>query len=62
MSRSRPFVLAAPASALLTAILAAPGCVTEEVSRTPGRFILPETAEAGGDATAYSPIRRLTMN
>ena len=56
MIRSRPFAIAVSASSLLTAILTAPGCVTEEVSRTPGRFILPETPEAGGDATAVSDL------
>ena len=56
MSRSRPFVLAASTSALFAAILAAPGCVTEEVSRTPGRFILPEATEVGGETMAYSDL------
>lgn len=52
MTRVRPVLIAA----LAAAILAAPGCVTEEVSRTPGRFILPEVADGAGDPSAPTDL------
>lgn len=52
MTRRRPLM----AATLVAAALAAPGCVTEEVSRTPGRFILPEVADTPGEADAPSDL------
>jgi hypothetical protein len=49
MIRTRTALVTAAIAA--AGILAAPGCVTEEVSRTPGRFLIPEDAP-GGESTS----------
>jgi len=51
MTRDRAVLVAAAIAA--AGIITAPGCVTEEVSRTPGRFLIPEDTEGG---RTFSPV------